>query len=103
MEELVYLTFVAMKTGKKQFLSYHSNSCCDKNKLNEKHESYRFKLPLKKLAWLDHIKFYNLKNVHFKKNCAKVKTITTLHFMTTFHNFAPRIETGWPARVVKLN
>ena len=47
------------------------------------------------------IKYHNLKNVNFKKKGAKDKNVTILLFMTTFHNFAFRIETGWAPRVVK--
>ena len=39
------------------------------------------------------IKSQNLKNVQFQKKDARVKNITILHFMETFHNCALRIET----------
>ena len=57
--------------------------------------------------WVDWIsttwdKFYNLKNVNFQKKGVKVKKITILRFMTTFHNFILRIETDWATKVVKL-
>ena len=49
MKELVSMTMVAMEIGKRQFLSYHSNGCYEEEKLCQKLESYRFKLPLQKL------------------------------------------------------
>ena len=42
------------------------------------------------------IKFWNLKNKHFEKKSPKIeKHITILHFMTTFHNVALKIETSF--------
>ena len=52
MKEFISLTMVAVKIGKRQFLSYRSNGCYDEEKFHQKLESYRFKLPLQKLAWL---------------------------------------------------
>ena len=52
MKEFISLTMVAVKIGKRQFLSYHSNGFYEDEKLHQKLESYRFKLPLQKLAWL---------------------------------------------------
>ena len=49
------------------------------------------------------IKCYILKNVIFWKKGTKVKNITILHFMTTFHNFALRIRTGGASWVLKPN
>ena len=36
-----------------------------------------------------------------KKRVRKLKNMTFLHFMTIFHNFAFKIETGRAKRVVK--
>ena len=47
------------------------------------------------------IKYHNLKYVNLQKEGAKDKSIKILLYMTTFHNFAVRMETGWATRVVK--
>ena len=39
---------VTMETGKRHILSHNSNGCKEEKMLHQKHESYRFKLPLKK-------------------------------------------------------
>ena len=45
---------------------------------------------------LGEIKFCNLKNEHFeKKEPKKLKNIMILHFMTTFHNVAFKVETSF--------
>ena len=51
MKEFVSPTMVVMEIGKRQFFSYHSNVFCERKKLHQKLESYRFKLPLKKPGW----------------------------------------------------
>ena len=43
---------VAMEVGKREFLSYHSNGCYEKENLLQKLESDRFELPLQKLGSL---------------------------------------------------
>ena len=63
---------------------------------HRKLESYRFRLPLKKI-WLIgsaqvKIKCRNLKNVHPEKKDAK--DITVLFFMSTFYVFTSKIKTG---------
>ena len=69
---------------------------------HQKLESYRFRLALKKLGWLQvEIKCHNLKCVDFEKKGAKDKNIAILFFMSTFHNFAHEIKTGWAAMVIK--
>ena len=47
------------------------------------------------------MKYRNLKNIHFQKKDTKVKNETILHFMTTFLNFALRIQTDGAERVLK--
>ena len=44
---------------------------------------------------LGEIKFCNLKNERFEKKIKKLKNITILHFMTTFHNVTLKIETSF--------
>ena len=39
-----------IEIAKRQFFSYHSNSCYEKKKLDEKLQFYRFQLPLQKLG-----------------------------------------------------
>ena len=46
-------------------------------------------------------KYYNFKKLHFEKNCPKVKKHIIFPFMTTFYNFALKIETNWAKKVVK--
>ena len=51
LKEFVSLTMVAMEMGKKRdYFSYHSNSCKGETILHQKHESFTFELPLKKLS-----------------------------------------------------
>ena len=93
------LTMVPMETGKRHILSHTSNDYKEEKMLHQKHESYRFELPLKKIvSWLE--KCYSTKNVAISKilgkKAQKFKNIIFLHFTTTFHNFALNIETGWP-------
>ena len=52
MKEFVSLV-VAMEIGKRQIFSYHSNGWEEKKILYQKHEPYRYKLPLEILSWLD--------------------------------------------------
>ena len=44
---------------------------------------------------LGEIKFWNLKYEQFEKRSPKMEKITILHFMTTFHNAALKIETSF--------
>ena len=53
MTEFVSVKIVVMDTEKRQFLSYNSNGCYERKSLQQKLESYKFKLPLKILGWLD--------------------------------------------------
>ena len=46
MKEFISLTMVVMEIGKRHV-------CCKEKKLDQKLESYRFKLPLQKLGWLN--------------------------------------------------
>ena len=65
-----------MEIVKSLFLSYHNNGCYKQKKFCQK------------------LEFHGMKNLNYQKKGAKTKNITILHFMTTFHNFALRIETG---------
>ena len=70
--------------------------------LYQKHDSYRYTLPLKN--WVDWIstrrdKNRSLKNKHFEKDPKAKKEKKIL--MTTFYNFALIIETGWAVGMVK--
>ena len=71
--------------------------------LHQKHESYRYVLPLKN--WNDFIstKRENLKTSNFsiwvKKS--KLRNILVLHIMTTLHNFALKMKTNWAEIVAK--
>ena len=49
-KEFVFLTMVAMEKEKKQFFIYHSNRCYEQKRCHQAIESYRFKLPLKKIG-----------------------------------------------------
>ena len=44
------LTMVPMETGKRHILSHTSNDYKEEKMLYQKHESYRFELPLKKIV-----------------------------------------------------
>ena len=45
---------------------------------------------------LGEIKFCNLKNENFEQNSPRCsKNVTILHFMTTFHNVALKIEASF--------
>ena len=37
---------------------------------------------------------HNLKNVHFENKCPEIKKYITFPLMTTFYNFALKIETS---------
>ena len=74
---------------KRHYFSYHSESRKEEKILHQRHEFYTLELPLIKLG---ENKYCNLKIVHFEKKDQKIKTF--LHVMTTFHNFAIKIETG---------
>ena len=73
--------------------------------LYEKHESYKYVLPLK--IWVDWLttrqekKYHNLKNVHFEKKCPKIKKKKISPLTTTFYNFTLKTETSWAKKVVK--
>ena len=55
--------------------------------LHQKHESYRYILPLKDLfSWIS--------TTLTRKNVATLKMYIFFYFMTTFHNFALKIETS---------
>ena len=56
MKEFLFLTMVAMEIGKGLFFSCHSKGCYEEKKLNQKLDSYKFKLSLKKMSWLDQCK-----------------------------------------------
>ena len=61
--------------------------------LHQKHESYRYILPLKDLfSWIS--------TTLARKNVATLKMYIFFYFMTTFHNLALKIETSWE-RVIK--
>ena len=72
--------------------------------LHQKHESYKYVLPQKK--WVDWLTTRQEKNVTnskmciLKKMCPKIKKIF-FPLVTTFYNFALKIETSWAKRVVK--
>ena len=59
----------------------------------------------KKMDWLDQCKvkqsFTTSKMCFFKKKSAKDKNIAILLFVSTFHNVAHKLKTGWAARMVK--
>ena len=78
-KELVFLSMVTMEIGKIQFFTYHGNGCYEQKKLHQKLESYRYKLPLKKVQ--GEIKHRNLKIAYFQKKVAKDKSITILLFI----------------------
>ena len=48
--------------------------------------------------WLDEKKCWNLKNIHLEEKGPGVKYITFLHLITTFHNYALKIENGLAKR-----
>ena len=97
MKEFFCVTMVAIEIGKRQLSVIIAMVAARKKSfvknLNLIDSNYYCK------NWLigslqDEIKYHNLKNVNFQKKGAKDKNITILLFMTTFHNFALRIETG---------
>ena len=63
--------------------------------ISSSHESYRCVLPLKKNELIGQVQgekiCHNHKTVHVEEKGLKVKK-HFLHFMTTFHNFAVKIE-----------
>ena len=69
---------------------------------NQKHESYKYVLPLKN--WVDWINTRQEKNVTtsemyiLRRSSQKLKNIFP---MTTFCNFTLKIETSWAKKVVK--
>ena len=74
-----------------------------KKMIQKNRESYRYELPIKKLIyWISSrlAKFLQFQKCTFSEKVSKSKNnITFLNFMTTFHNFALKIETveiqGW--------
>ena len=66
--------------------------------LHQKHESYKYVLPLKKrFDWISmrgETKVTTSKKVYFEKKGSKIKTILFLQFMTTLHNFPLTVETS---------
>ena len=67
---------------------------------HQKHESYRYKLPLKKLSCLDILclvryNFATSKMNILRKIAQNLKNITILHFMTTFDKVTYKTETSF--------
>ena len=95
-----------METEKRQFLGYHSNGCYkEKNffkNLNLIDSNHHWK------SWVDWItvgwdKMSQPKKCKFLEKGNESTSITILHFMSTFHNFALRIQTGGATGVLKHN
>ena len=61
---------------------------------HQKHVAYRFEPPMKNLSKK---KCFNIKNKQFEKKDPRFEN-TIFTFMTTFHNFAIKIESGWAKR-----
>ena len=101
LKEFVALTMVAMEIGERHF-SYQCNSCRQNKIFHQKRASYTFEITMIKLNWLDkHLprkNYATLKRFVLRKSAKKLKTI--LYFMTTFHNFAFKIDPSCAARVV---
>ena len=83
MKELISLTMFAMETGKTHSFSSHSTVAKRENASS-------------KIQHFTTSKIYIL-----RKRAQKLRNILFLHFMTTFHNFALKIETSWAEGMVK--
>ena len=105
MKEFVSKTMVVMEMGKRRFLSYHNNTCYKEEKLCQRLESYRFKLPLQN--WINWIsagwdKISQPQKCKFLEKGRERQKQAILLFLASFHNFALKTETGCATRVVNL-
>ena len=100
MKEFVSLTMVTMKTGKKPFPAIIGLVSMRKN-ASSKHEPYRcyhWKTELIEKA-LEERKMSQRQKYKYREK--RPESQEHYQFMTTFYNFALKIETSWVESVVK--
>ena len=105
-KEFVFLKMTSNEIEKKKFISLIKATAVMRKKhfirnLNLIDLNYHWK----KMDWLDQCKVKQnvttTKMYFFKNKSAKDKNIAILLFVSTFHNVARKLKTGWAARMVK--
>ena len=92
MKWFIFVTMVALETRERHFFSY-SNVSWEENMFHQIHHMIcRYVLPMKKwVDWISHRREY-CTNSKKEKTAQKLQDMIPLHFMTTIHHFALKVE-----------